>query len=54
MAEAQSPAWRPRPAWHGVAIPGRHGAEAGPPGLVVEPLEGLRLASVTGRAGGGA
>ena len=51
MAEMRASQWQPRGAWHGVALPGRHGRAEGPAGVRVTPREGLALASIVARDG---
>ncbi len=42
---------RPTSALHGAVVPGRHGAQDGPPGLVLRECDGLQVVSVASRRG---
>jgi methylglutamate dehydrogenase subunit D len=46
VSELARVAWRRRGAWDGILVPGRSGAQDGPPGVTVTPLEQYGVASI--------
>ena len=52
MSELARVAWRRRGAWDGILAPGRTGAQGGPPGITVTPLEQHGMASIIARHDG--
>lgn len=51
MSEPAFSSWRRQGAWHGILAAGRFGAQDGPAGLLVTPVEERGVATVIGRGG---